>query len=98
MGTGIDAEKVWVTSFNGKILVMDFNGRPIGKESDFPTAGKVGGLQAVATAANGDVWMYPFDEPRADIRAIPAYIRSHTWRARREESGRRESLDGNEVL
>ncbi len=56
-GTGIDAEKVWITSFNGKILVMDFNGRPIGKESDFPTAGKVGGLQAVATAANGDVWI-----------------------------------------
>jgi streptogramin lyase len=56
-GTGIDAEKVWVTSFNGKILVMDFNRRPIGKESDFPTAGKVGGLQGVATAANGDVWI-----------------------------------------
>jgi hypothetical protein len=56
-GTGVDREKVWVTSFNGKIGVMDFNGRPIGKESDFPMAGKVGGLQAVGIAANGDVWI-----------------------------------------
>jgi DNA-binding beta-propeller fold protein YncE len=56
-GTGIETEKVWVTSFNGKILVMDFDGHPIGKESDFPTDGKVGGLQAVATAANGDMWI-----------------------------------------
>ena len=56
-GTGVDLEKVWITSFNGNIGVMDFNGRPIGKESDFPTAGKVGGLQAVAVAANGDVWI-----------------------------------------
>jgi DNA-binding beta-propeller fold protein YncE len=55
--TGIETEKVWVTSFNGKILVMDFDGHPIGKESDFPTDGKVGGLQAVATAANGDMWI-----------------------------------------
>jgi hypothetical protein len=31
---------VWVTSFNGKIGVMDFNGRPIGKESDFPFEGE----------------------------------------------------------
>ena len=56
-GTGVDHDKVWVTSFNGKIGVMDFNGRPIAKESDFPMAGKVGGLQAVGIAANGDVWI-----------------------------------------
>ena len=39
-GTGVALDKVWVTSFNGKIGVMDFNGNPVGKESDFPTAGK----------------------------------------------------------
>ena len=50
-------DKVWVTSFNGKIGVMDFNGNPIGKESDFPTAGKNGGLQGVGIAPNGDVWI-----------------------------------------
>jgi DNA-binding beta-propeller fold protein YncE len=32
-------------------------GRPIGQESDFPLAGKVGGLQGVGVAANGDVWI-----------------------------------------
>jgi streptogramin lyase len=36
---------------------MDFNGNPIGKESDFPTVGKNGGLQGVGIAQNGDVWI-----------------------------------------
>jgi hypothetical protein len=56
-GTGVATDKVWVTSFNGKIGVMDFNGNPIGQESDFPTAGKNGGLQGVGIAPNGDVWI-----------------------------------------
>jgi hypothetical protein len=56
-GTGVAIDKVWVTSFNGKIGVMDFNGNPLGKESDFPTAGKNGGLQGVGIATNGDVWI-----------------------------------------
>src|SRR5271155_498873 len=56
-GTGVALDKVWVTSFNGAIGVMDFNGNPIGKESDFPTAGKNGGLQGVGIAPNGDVWI-----------------------------------------
>jgi hypothetical protein len=50
-------DKVWVTGLNGTIGVMDFDGRPIGKETDFPFAGKVGGLQGVGIAANGDVWI-----------------------------------------
>ena len=32
-GTAVTNENVWATSFNGKILVMDFNGKPIGDES-----------------------------------------------------------------
>jgi streptogramin lyase len=36
---------------------MDFEGRPMGKESDFPYAGKVGNLMGVGVAANGDVWI-----------------------------------------
>jgi len=56
-GTGVAVDKVWVASFNGKIGVMDFNGNPLGKESDFPMAGKVGGLQGVGIAPNGDVWI-----------------------------------------
>jgi hypothetical protein len=56
-GTGVALDKVWVTGLNGTIGVMDFDGRPIGKETDFPFAGKVGGLQGVGIAANGDVWI-----------------------------------------
>ncbi len=56
-GTGVALDKVWVTGFNGAIGIMDFQGRPIGKETDFPLAGKVGGLQGVGIAANGDVWI-----------------------------------------
>jgi len=56
-GTGVTLDKVWVTSFNGKIGVLDFEGRPIGNEKDFPFADQVGGLQGVGVAANGDVWI-----------------------------------------
>ena len=54
-GTAVTLDKVWITSFNGKILVMDFNGNPIGKESDFPFKEKFLGLMGIGVAANGDV-------------------------------------------
>ena len=56
-GTGVTPNNVWVGGLNGAIGVFDFDGRPIGKESDFSLAGKVGGLQGVGVAANGDVWI-----------------------------------------
>jgi len=56
-GTAVTLDKVWVTSFNGKILVMDFNGNPVGKESDFPFKEKLLGLMGIGVAANGDVWI-----------------------------------------
>jgi streptogramin lyase len=56
-GTAVALDKVWITSFNGKILVMDFDGHPIGKESDFPFKEKLTGLMGVGIAANGDVWI-----------------------------------------
>ena len=56
-GTAVALDKVWVTSFNGTILVMDFDGHPIGKETDFPMAGQMGQLMGVGIAANGDVWI-----------------------------------------
>ncbi|HEU5430386.1 MAG TPA: hypothetical protein VFU81_01920, partial [Thermomicrobiales bacterium] len=56
-GTGVMLDKVWVTGLNGAIGIMDFAGQPIGQESAFPMAGKVGGLQGVGVAANGDVWI-----------------------------------------
>ena len=56
-GTAVTRDKVWITSFNGKILVMDFNGKPDYKESDVPFKQKFLGLMGVGVAANGDVWI-----------------------------------------
>src|SRR6516165_2530821 len=56
-GTAVALDKVWITSFIGKILLMDLDGRPIAKESDFPMAGQMGQLMGVGIAANGDVWI-----------------------------------------
>jgi hypothetical protein len=56
-GTGVTLDKVWTTSFNGRICVMDFNGKPVGKESDFPFKDKLLGLMGVGIARNGDVWI-----------------------------------------
>jgi len=56
-GTAVTRDKVWVSSFDGKILVMDFDGHPIGSESDFPFKEKLTGLMGIGVAANGDVWI-----------------------------------------
>lgn len=56
-GTAVTRDKVWVTSFNGKIGIMDFNGRQIGSESDFPFKQPLTGLMGIGVAANGDVWI-----------------------------------------
>ena len=49
-------DKVWITGFNGKILPLDFDGRPVGKESEFPLNEKFLGLRAralLSTEASG---------------------------------------------
>ncbi len=56
-GTAVTSDRVWTTSFNGKILVMDFNGKPAGAESDFPFKVNFLGLMGIGVAANGDVWI-----------------------------------------
>ena len=56
-GTAVTNDRVWITSFNGKILIMDFDGKPVGKESDFPFEEKFLGLMGVGVAENGDVWI-----------------------------------------
>ncbi|HZY99034.1 MAG TPA: hypothetical protein VFE36_05635 [Candidatus Baltobacteraceae bacterium] len=56
-GTAVTRDAVWITSFNGKILVMDFDGHPIASESDFPFKEKLLGLMGIGVAANGDVWI-----------------------------------------
>ena len=56
-GTGVTRDRVWATSFNGKILVMDFNGKPVATEADFPFKKPMLGLMGVGVAENGDVWI-----------------------------------------
>jgi len=56
-GTAVSRENVWASSFNGKILVMDLQGRPVASEQDFPFREKVSGLMGIGVAANGDVWI-----------------------------------------
>jgi hypothetical protein len=56
-GTGVSTDKVWIGGLNGTLLVMDLDGKPVGKESDVPMAGKLGGMMGVGVAENGDVWM-----------------------------------------
>jgi streptogramin lyase len=56
-GTAVTKDRVWISSFNGKILVMDFNGRPVATETDFPFKEKFLGLMGIGVAANGDVWI-----------------------------------------
>ncbi len=56
-GTAVTREHVWASSFNGKFLVMDFEGRPVVKESDIPFKEKLLGLMGIGVAANGDVWI-----------------------------------------
>lgn len=56
-GTAVTREHVWASSFNGKILVMDFQGHPVAKEDDFPFKEKLFGLMGVGVSAKGDVWV-----------------------------------------
>jgi uncharacterized protein (TIGR03000 family) len=56
-GTAVTREHVWATSFNGKILVMYFNGRPIAKEDDLPFKERLFGLMGAGVSADGDVWI-----------------------------------------
>jgi hypothetical protein len=56
-GTAVTKDRVWISSFNGKILVMDFSGKPVATESDFPFKEKFLGLMGIGVATNGDVWI-----------------------------------------
>ena len=53
-GTTVSSDKVWVSSFNSKIGVLDLDGNALGPAA---VQGKNGALQGLATAPNGDVWV-----------------------------------------
>ncbi len=56
-GTAVTRDRVWITSFNGKILVMDFDGKPVATEADFPFKQQLHGLMGIGLAENGDIWI-----------------------------------------
>src|SRR5208283_5211431 len=56
-GTAVTKDRVWISSFNGKFLVMDFNGKPVATEADFPFPEKFLGLMGIGVSASGDVWI-----------------------------------------
>ena len=56
-GTAVAKDRVWISSFNGKILVMDFNGKPVATENDLPFKEKLLGLMGIWVGPNGDVWI-----------------------------------------
>jgi hypothetical protein len=56
-GTAVTDDRVWISGFNGKILVMDLDGHPVGKESDLPITKGLFGLMGVGVAPNGDIWI-----------------------------------------
>jgi hypothetical protein len=56
-GTAVTKDRVWISSFNGKILVMDFNGNPVAKEGDLPFKERFLGLMGIGVATNGDGWI-----------------------------------------
>ena len=53
-GTTVSNNKVWVSSFNNKIGVLDLDGNALGPAS---VQGENGALQGLATSTNGDVWV-----------------------------------------
>ena len=56
-GTAVTMDKVWITSFNGKILLLNLDGTPAAKEGDLPFKEKFLGLMGVGVSASGDVWI-----------------------------------------
>jgi hypothetical protein len=85
-GTAVTKDRVWISSFNGKILVMDFNGKPVASENDFPFTEKFLGLMGIGVANNGDVWIadgsnnqllyFPKGEIKAGKIVKPAGLKS----------------------
>lgn len=56
-GTAVAEDRVWISGFNGKILVMDLDGHPVGSETDIPITKGLFGLMGVGVAPNGDIWI-----------------------------------------
>ena len=84
-GTAVTKDRVWVTSFNGKLLVMDFDGKPVATESDLPFKEKFLGLMGIGVAD---------ERRRLDCRRLgqPAAVLSRAAASRTAKSSRSQVL------
>lgn len=65
-GTAVGADgKVWVDSTIGKtISVFDKNGKPLSPSTGYNFGGKLGLMQGIIVAPNGDVWALDFGDDK----------------------------------
>ena len=56
-GGAVTLKNVWAPSLNGRILVADFDGRPVATPNDFPVRLENASLMGTGIARNGDVWI-----------------------------------------
>lgn len=68
-GTAVSNDRVWLSSFNSRIGVFDFDGNPVGPEGGITLDGQIGQGQGVAVAPNGDVWVA--DATRDQMQFFP---------------------------
>jgi hypothetical protein len=91
-GTAIDAnDNVWVTSTNGKtISLFDKNGKPLSPSLGYRLDGKLGKVQGVIVAPNGDVWALDFGGdrviymPKGDPSKVKFYCESTDGKPNKE--------------
>jgi hypothetical protein len=65
-GTTIDAnDHVWVDSTSGQtISLFDKNGKPLSPPEGYNLGGKLGAMQGIIVAPNGDVWALDFGDDK----------------------------------
>jgi len=83
-GTAIDArDRVWMNSTGGRTMsLFDKNGKPLSPEEGFNFGGKLGVMQGVIVAPNGDVWALDFSDdkvvylPKGDPSKVKFFCQS----------------------
>jgi len=83
-GTAIDAQdRVWMNSTGGRTMsLFDKNGKPLSPDEGFNFGGKLGVMQGVIVAPNGDVWALDFSDdkvvylPKGDPTKVKFFCQS----------------------
>lgn len=91
-GTAIDAQdRVWMDSTGGRTMsLFDKNGKPLSPPEGFNFGGKLGVMQGVIVAPNGDVWALDFSEdkvvylPKGDPSQVRFFCQSTDGKPNRD--------------